>query len=171
MSAFLSHWDEIGAGVLSVGALFVSVMSWLTASRAHQLAERQEERRSPRLEIRLLDACSATRGAMRTFSFHAQIVNPTDTANTVAALELCPRYRRTLPMSLLVAAAPPLDSKEALLSVPVRVDANHTVTGWAHFHIATALLKDATIEGYALVATDTHLNPARVETSVLFKGG
>lgn len=171
MSAFLSHWNDVATGVLSLGAIVVSLMSWMTARRAQRLAERQEERRSPRLEIRLLDAFSATNGTVRTFSFHAQVVNPTDTANTISALELCIQYRRELPMTLLVAAAPARNETETLLVVPIRVDAHHTMIGWAHFDVDTAFLKDAVIDCYALVATDTHLNRTRAETNVLFRGG
>ncbi|MBX3477391.1 MAG: hypothetical protein KF910_07270 [Brevundimonas sp.] len=157
----------IATGLVSLAAFVVAMLSWITAHRAQRLAERQEARRAPRLDLRLINSKVADIEGKRTFVIHLQIANPTDTANSVAALELCIRHRREIPLTLLAPAVPNADESIPVLQMPLRIDAHHTVEGWVRFAVAADLLKGSTIEGYELVATDTHQEKTTLETQVL----
>ena len=157
----------IATGLVSLAAFVVAIMSWITAHRAQRLAERQEARRAPRLDLRLIDSKVSEIDGKRAFAIHLQIANPTDTANSVAALELCIRHRREIPLTLLAPAIPNADESVPMLLMPLRIDAHHTVEGWVRFAVAADLLKGSTIEGYELVATDTHQEKTTLETHML----
>ena len=146
----------IATGLVSLAAFVVAIMSWITAHRAQRLAERQEARRAPRLDLRLIDSKVSDIDGKRSFAIHLQIANPTDTANSVAGLELCIRHRREIPLTLLAPAIPNADESVPMLLMPLRIDAHHT-----------DLLKGSTIEGYELVATDTHQEKTTLETHML----
>ena len=70
-------------------------------------------------------------------------------------------------MTLLAPAVPNADESIPVLQMPLRIDAHHTVEGWVRFAVAADLLKGSTIEGYELVATDTHQEKTTLETQVL----
>lgn len=165
----LSSSDVIATatGLVSFAAFVVAIMSWITAHRAQRLAERQEARRAPRLDLRLIDSKVSEIDGRRAFAIHLQIANPTDTANSVAGLELCIRHRREIPLTLLTPAIPNADESVPVLLMPLRIDAHHTVEGWVRFAVAADLLKGSTIEGYELVATDTHQEKTTLETHML----
>ncbi len=157
----------IATGLVSFAAFAVAILSWITAHRAQRLAERQEARRAPRLDLRLFDSKVADIDGKRSFAIHLQIANPTDTANSVARLELCIRHRREIPLTLLAPAIPSADESIPVLLMPLRIDAHNTVEGWVRFAVAADLLKGSTIEGYELVATDTHQEKTTLETHML----
>ncbi len=157
----------IATGLVSFAAFVVAILSWITAHRAQRLAERQEARRAPRLDLRLIDSKVSDVDGMRSFGIHLQIANPTDTANSVSGLELCIRHRREIPMTLLAPAVSYADESVPVLLMPMRIDAHHTVEGWARFVVAADLLKGSTVESYALVATDTHQEKTTLETHML----
>lgn len=158
----------LAAAILSLAALVCSVLSYLLARQAHGLAERQEERRKPRLQLRLLAAQFVRRPNERFYSFEIELTNPTDAANTVTAIELMLRYKRELPMALRLPAAPAHGSAAAALIAPIRLETNGAALGTASFIVPNKLIKDATIEGYEVVVRDAHQNPSGLEIETVW---
>jgi hypothetical protein len=58
-------------------------------------------------------------------------------------------------------------SDSRTLSVPIRIDAHQTIAGWSYFQIDESLLEGASIDGYPLVATDSHGYPVSVEPIIV----
>lgn len=159
-------WVTAGVAVI---ALIFSILAWHTAANAQKLAERQEARRTPKLEIRLLESFHRSLGQEgRLFAFRILISNPTDTSNAVSALELSIRYRRDLPMSLrLPGISRPEIAEGPTLSVPIRIDAHQVETGWCYFLAPSKLLAGSTTDGYEVIVTDTHMESTGVESLVM----
>lgn len=163
-----SDWVALGAAVVSIGALIYAGLSYRLARRAHDLAERQEARRRPRLALRLLDAKFVRRPNERYYSFEIELTNPTDAANTVTAIELMLRYKRELPMTLRLPAAAEHGAVAAALIAPIRLEANGAVIGTVSFIVPNTHIKDATIESYEVVVRDAHQNPNGLEVATVW---
>ncbi|ENZ81579.1 MULTISPECIES: hypothetical protein [Caulobacter] len=154
---------------VAVVALVFSVLAWRTSAKAQRLAERQEARRTPKLEVRLLESFHRDLGEEgKLFAFKVQIANPTDTGNSVSLLELAIRYRRDLPMSLRLPAIAYRDFGEGHgLSTPFRIDAHQVESGWCYFLAAPKLLAGSVTDGYEVIASDTHQQATGVEVLVM----
>lgn len=155
--------------VVALVALVFSILAWRTSAKAQKLAERQEARRAPKLEVRLLESFHRNLGGEgKLFAFRILISNPTDTSNAVSALELSIRYRRDLPMSLRLPAVLRPDLEDGpILSAPIRIDAHQVESGWCYFLVAPKLLAGSTTDGYEVIVTDTHMDTTGVESLVM----
>lgn len=159
------------AAAISLIALIFAGLSWRTARSAQKLAERQDGRRQPKLEIRLLEAHGpGAAETVRAFDFRLQIGNLADAPNTISRLELCVRFTRGLPLTVRVDGVSREDDRRPGLLTPLRLDVHDTAEGWCHFEIPENLLTDARVTSYVVIATDTHQNETTMETFVLLGG-
>lgn len=164
-----SDWIAFGSGVVALAAFIVSVLGWNTARRAQRLAERQDGRRAPRLDLRVSDARAEVQGDTRFYDLRVQISNPSDNPNAVARIELLIRYTRDLPMTLRLNASPgEAGDADGSLFAPRRLDAQDTAEGLCRFEVAATLLQGAVVESYALIVTDTHQNALSVDAGIIF---
>lgn len=161
-----SDWIAILSGLIALAALLVAVLSWNTARRAQALAERQDERRAPRLDLRVTDARAEVQGDARVYDLRVQVSNPSDSPNAIARIELLIRFTRDLPMTLRINASP-VDAADTL-TAPRRLDAHDTAEGRCRFEVASALLQGAAVESYELIVTDTHQNALSANAGIIF---
>lgn len=166
-----SDWIAIMSGLIALAALFVAVLGWNTARRAQALAERQDERRAPRLDLRVTDARAQVQGDTRVYDLRVQISNPSDNPNAIARIELLIRFARELPMTLRINASPAeAEAGDAVetLTAPRRLDSHDTAGGRCRFEVAAALLQGAVVESYELIVTDTHQNAQSADAGIIF---
>jgi hypothetical protein len=160
--------ESLNPAWISIAALFVAVFAasfafWSarTADRALRLARDQEQRQP--FVMYLVDGYvrSLTSKPYRIYSFLISISNPSDSNNAVARMDLRVSYRTTKnyygAVDIPLALADPAEQFQqgyATLKVPHRIDAHQTVTGWANFEVANAVLQDCMVEKYTTVVLD-----------------
>lgn len=165
-------WADIATAVAAWLALILSILSLFVSWRAQRLTERQEERRRPVLVPYLLDGYVRLNKepAARVYAFLLSVSNPADSDNAVAGMDLHLLYttQASIQMTVKVRADATLgssfcDGSAPPLTVPARIDAHQTISGWAYFRIQEAILNGAVIDGYSVVLIDSHGGRATVE--------
>jgi hypothetical protein len=166
-------WAAIASAIAAWVAALLAYSGARASKRALIIVERQEQRRQPVLVpylvegyVRFVDDGQR----FRLYAFLLSISNPSDADNGIAQLDLHVTYttakglRMTLkvPANAIFAAAF-IGSDSRSLSVPIRIDAHQTIAGWNYFRIDESLLESASIDGYTLVATDSHGYQVSVE--------
>lgn len=162
-------WTDIVVAVAAIAALIVSARSFSVSARALRLSELQEQRKQPRLVPRLLDSYykSLCEG-VRVYSFSLSVANPTDSDNAIAQIEMHLRYRIDDSVSITVKLTPSFgidtsaEDTYRRLTMPSRVAAHDTVSGWCDFVIMPDITNGHIIDVYQIVLTDSH----QVETGV-----
>jgi hypothetical protein len=172
----LSLLIAVVSAVTAILAAGFAYWSARTSQRALRLAERQESRRLPALVLYLADGYlrrNADAGH-RVYAFLISISNQSDSDDAIARLDLRISYRTSgnfraavdVPSSPGPAGGTRSDAY-AKLQTPVRVDSHQTVTGWAQFEVASALLEECTVDGYEVLVTGTHGERATIETAIV----
>jgi hypothetical protein len=170
-------WAAIASAIAAWVAALLAYSGARASKRALIIAERQEQRRQPVLVpylvegyVRFVDDGQR----FRLYAFLLSISNPSDADNGIAQLDLHVTYTKAngLRMTLKVPAnaifaAAFIGSDSQSLSVPIRVDAHQTIAGWSYFRIDESLLESASIDGYTLVATDSHGYQMSVEPIIV----
>ena len=114
----------------------------------------------------------AARG--RVYSFLISVSNPSDSNNAIARLDLRINYRTAA--NFLAAVDIPLSSTdgessqfgaEKVFTVPLRIDAHQTVTGWAHFEVKEVILKNCVVDRYAVMATDSQGERSEIDCGII----
>jgi hypothetical protein len=172
MSLQPSIWLAIAAAAAAWVAAIISFFNVRTARRALRIAQAQEARRKPLLELYLVDGDLRFlhEERARTYAFLLSISNPTDTSNSVAEFGLRINYatKEGVRSSIIVPFDPRVateaDPGGTPLQPPVKVESHQTVAGWLGFRVAYDLIANGEIEDYVIVATDTHGLKALRET-------
>jgi hypothetical protein len=163
MEPVTAFWLDVVRTVAIVAALLVSVASFVVAIRAQRIALRQEARRTPLLVPYYVEGfIRYLPDGGRAYAFLLSVSNPTDTNNSVAAVDLAISYRQgpgevALKLSVNAEAKQHFAASSATpLVIPVTIDAHKTVAGWCFFWLGGAALRDHTIESHQIVIVDTH---------------
>jgi len=157
-------WISALALLVSCAAALISWRSLRNSSRAIALAERQEERRQPQLGIYLANGFRWLVGERQVFGFLVSVTNPTDINNSVARAELQITYlvecgstaicRINHNPGLAEETGKALSS--VVLSLPLRIDAHQTASGWLLFSLQNDLIRNGTIDAHRIILEDTH---------------
>ena len=175
-SISFSTWVSIGSALAAFAAAGFAYWSARSAHRAIRLAEQQELRRRPVLLLYLVDGYVHRHSAddSRFYAFLISISNRSDADNAIARLDLRISYRTSANFCAAVdipagatQAAPFGGQGQATVRVPLRIDAHQTMTGWVHFEIKNALLRDCNVDYYTILVTDTHGERSAVEASLV----
>lgn len=164
------NWTDIVVAVMAVAAFIVSVGSFRVSSRALRLSEQQEQRKQPRLVPRLLDShFERLSDGGRAYSFSLSVGNPTDSDNAIAHIEMHLRYliEDAASMTVKLPACHPPEDCCGRLTIPSRVAAHDTVSGWCDFRLKPNFLSGRTIDGYRIVLTDSHQTETSVDALVV----
>lgn len=172
-------WLDIAPIVISGLALVVTVIFGLrnrgTSKKALNLAERQEERRSSRIDPYVNDSMEWRQTAARVVGVHVVVANPTDAATSLVQAELHLTYdlggTLTMVRVRAEAAAPEnLPTEVAPLALPARLDANDATSGWLLFVLKDGITGGMPIERYDLVTRDVHGKEESIQLGVFREG-
>jgi hypothetical protein len=153
--------------VVSSLSAFFAWQAGQRAARALAISENQEKRRQPRLGIYLvMNGLRRLVPKRQLFGFIVSVSNPTDIDNSVARAELKITYRMENGVSGVcriqhnsaLEANVGSDAKRAacVLSLPLRIDAHQTVSGWLLFALDDDVIGKATVDSHSLILEDTH---------------
>lgn len=171
--------EAIIATVAALAALASAGFAYVVSrqgKRALLLAERQEARRRPSLVLYLSEGYVRHFGgeaAYRLYAFLLSISNPSDIANSVARIDLYVTYttKQSLRMTIKVECKPfqsvEFGDAQNSLSTPFALSSHETSAGWAYFRVEEELLNDSVIDGYSVVATDSHGIPTGIESVIV----
>ncbi len=163
-------WISGMALLVSACSAFFSWRSGRNAARALAISEKQEMRRQPQLGIYFFNGYRRLVPKRQLFGFLVSVSNPTDINNSVARAELQITYSTENDMSAVLRiqhnAALGADigsntvSEESasvtVLSMPLRIDAHQTVSGWLLFALDNDAIHMGTIDAHSLILEDTH---------------
>ena len=158
-------WISALALFVSGCSAFISWRSWKNSSRALDISERQEKRRQPQLGIYLANGYRQQIPGRQLFGFLVSVSNPTDINNAIARAELQVVYLLANDAEVVcrVQHNPKLgedtardNSAATVFSMPFRVDAHQTVSGWFLFVLDDDVIREDTIDTHALILEDTH---------------
>ena len=167
------------AVVSALGALVAAVFAWVSAraaKRSLELAEKQDQRRTPRLVLYLIDGYCQRIGSTRFLAFSVSVSNHSDIDNSVAQIELQVSYTTAAPtkgfcMAVKVphrsALADRIRHNATILSPPLRIDAHQTIAGWVLFEVGDVLIGNGKIDDYAILVSDSHGQACRVEQAIV----
>ena len=152
--------------VVSFFSLLISWRSGKRAARALSISESQEQRRQPRLGIYLVRGYRRRGANRQLFGFLVSVTNPTDSNNSIARAELQITYLLDHNVSV-VGRVPHLEElgKDSLAdatgvanvhSLPARIDAHQTLSGWFLFALDDRVIGDGTVDSHRLILEDTH---------------
>ncbi|MBJ6750974.1 hypothetical protein [Geomonas anaerohicana] len=176
---YLKKYAEVASAGAAWLALLLSVFSILAAWKALRISERQEERRKPLLVPYLQDGYIRREGESIFYAFLLSVSNPTDSDNAVAVADLHITY--ITKGNVLMTIKVPWYNKGAKgfhdenisisFTIPQRLDAHQTVTGWLFFQVEKLLIRGYTIEEYRIVLTDSHGMRAQLEPILIREYG
>lgn len=160
-------WIPALALLVSLISVFLSWRSSRIARRALAISESQEKRRQPRLGIYLSNGYRRLTPKRQLFGFLVSVSNPTDINNSIARAELQITYLLENDVEAVCrlqhnpALGGSTSSGDAVpsatvFSLPLRIDAHQTVSGWLFFALDNDLIGKGTIDSHRLILEDTH---------------
>jgi len=161
-----AFWISVVSVCLAGWSAYNSWRSRHLSARALSISEKQEDRRQPRLEIYLADGYRTQLPNKKIFGFMISVMNPSDINNSIAIAELRVGYLIgednkavcRLPHNPGFAnrdSGSPSSSAN-IFSIPARVDAHQTVSGWLFFAIENSVLGGGSIDSHTICLTDSH---------------
>lgn len=169
----IKHWTDIATATAALVAVIISMLSYSTSNRALSLAERQDLRKKPKLKPILIDSgFDEDFGSNRIYSFHISVGNPTDSDNAIARVELHLQYYATQEALINVkipATKPPTQksSTREYISVPHRIAAHDTASGWFHFEVNKQILNGNPVQSQQVIITDSHQAESTIDVLVI----
>jgi hypothetical protein len=156
--------------LIAIAALAASAISTYfarqagrTARRALGISERDEQRRQPKLQLYLARSYVRSRDGSDLYCFLVSISNPTDIDNAVARSELRAAlqgqdnrevvYRIAHNPELAEGGSAGEGLGNGALSIPLRIDAHQTVTGWLLFELKS---DSALVNSLWIMLDDSH---------------
>lgn len=158
-------WISGLALLVSGCSAFFSWRSGKNAARALAISESQEKRRQPQLGIYLVNGYRRRVPKRQLFGFLVSVSNPSDINNSIARAELQITYllENDVKAVCRIQHNPTLGENAAsdaapatLFSLPVRIDAHQTVSGWFLFALDNDVIRNGTIDAHSLILEDTH---------------
>jgi hypothetical protein len=129
------------------------------------ISEAQEKRRQPQLGIYLANGYRQLVPKRQLFGFLVSVSNPTDINNCIARAELQITYLLETDVKAVcrIQHNPTLRENTApgtipatVFSLPVRIDAHQTVSGWFLFALDNDVIRNGTVDAHSLILEDTH---------------
>jgi hypothetical protein len=173
MEVASANWINVAGLAIALIALTVSFCSFLVSLKAFRLSQKQEARKKPILVPSILNSYVQYLEIekARVYAFLLSISNPSDSNNALAKAELHITYETSaqalvtaqIPSSLTIGEAYAELQDFSLLSMPTRLDAHQTLTGWIVFRVVEEILSDAIVDGYKVALFDSHQTQTDVE--------
>jgi hypothetical protein len=165
-----SGWASTASAVAAWLALLLSIINLGSTLRREN---RREQRQKPLLVPYLQDGLVQILAdkSSRLYAFLLSISNRSDSNNSIREIELRLTYTTAVGVQLTVKLLSDPDSGKAFaeaapraLSMPARVDAHQTISGWSFFRLQQAILERVKqIEKHVLTIIDSHGNEVSVE--------
>jgi hypothetical protein len=159
-------WISVAAFLVSCFSVYLSWRSGKNAARALAISESQEKRRQPQLGIYLANGYRLLAPKRQIFAFLVSVSNPTDINNSIVRAELQITYllEKDLEAVCRISHSPTLaedTSRDAMpaatvFSLPTRIDAHQTASGWFLFALDDDVIGNRTIDSHRLILEDTH---------------
>lgn len=159
-------WVSISALLVAAWSAFNAVRSRGIAARALQISEGQDQRRQPKLGIYLINGYRRLVPNRQLFGFLVSVSNPTDINNSVVRVELQITYTMKDDVSAVLriqhnAALGAIESTvseptASVPSLPLRIEAHQTVSGWLLFSLDNDAIRSGTVDAHILILEDTH---------------
>jgi hypothetical protein len=158
-------WISALALLVACWSAFISWRSGKNAARALAISESQEKRRQPQLGVYLVNGYRRLVPRRQLFGFLVSVSNPTDIDNSIARAELQITYLLDADVKAVcrIQHNPALRENIAddpvqatVFSLPVRIDAHQTVSGWFLFGLDNDVIHNGTIDAHSLILEDTH---------------
>ena len=146
-------WVAALALLVSMCSAFFSWRAGRNAARALAISESQEKRRQPQLGIYLVNGYRRLVPKRQLFGFLVSISNPTDINNSVSRAELQITYVTENDLAVVCRVqhnsalgekvASESASAASILSLPLRIDAHQTASGWFLFALDNDAIRKA----------------------------
>lgn len=158
-------WLSALALVVSCFSALIAWRSMKNASRALSISESQEKRRQPQLRIYLANGFRRLLPKRQLFGFLVSVSNPTDINDSVVRAELRVTYLVVNGAEVVCRLNHNAELREhavtdaaaaTVFSLPARIDAHQTVSGWFLFVVDNEVLRNGTIDAHTLILEDTH---------------
>ncbi len=161
-------WLQYGPFAIAALSLFATVVFGVqtrrTARRALELEQRQEERRDSRVDLSINASVYWPKSASRDrlLGFHVLATNPADRANSLVGAELHVIYSIDGVLTTVkvpyAAVRPPVPAPPGVdpITLPIRLGANDSLSGWLLFDIRGGLTGGWPIDRYDVVVRDVH---------------
>jgi hypothetical protein len=165
-------WMSGLALMVSGCSAFFAWRSGKNAARALAISESQENRRKPKLGIYLVNGYRRLVPGRQLFGFLLSVSNPTDINNSIARAELQITYLLENDVKAIcriqhnctLAESAESGAKSArVFSLPLRIDAHQTVSGWLLFALDNDVIRKGTIDAHRLILEDTHGVPMNTD--------
>jgi len=167
-------WISIAAAAISGTSALIAFLSYRVARQSLRLNQQLADRRAPRLLLSFQEGYVKKNDPHNVYALLISISNPTDIDNSVAQLDLRVEYRPASDFCARVDVPAAADNDDGpnipttvRLVPPLKVAAHQTVVGWVRFQVKRALLMDCKIDGYTVVARDSHGQTSTVEMSII----
>lgn len=167
-------WAPVASVVIAAFSLFAAIANRKTAKKALKLSQIQEERRTARLDVSLMEAVSwrPSNEAWRLIGMRILAVNPTDRDGSLVSAELNVAYTaggsRLMVLKIPHAAAVRGMPKHITpLEMPIGLPSNGAIKGWLVFKINDELVSGAAIEGYDATIRDSRGPTEHIQAWIL----
>ena len=159
-------WIPVLALLVSLISVFLSWRSSRISRRALAISESQEKRRQPQLGIYLANGYRRLTPNGQLFGFLVSVTNPTDINNSIARAELQITYLLEKDVITICrvqhnsavgeSASNNTHQVATILSLPMRIDAHQTVSGWFLFALDNEVIGKGSVDSHRLILEDTH---------------
>jgi hypothetical protein len=159
-------WVAAASLIVAIGSAIVSFFSFRNSTRAVAISERQEKRHSPRLQVYFANGYRRLVSKRQLFGFLVSVSNPTDINNSIARAELqitnllsdgSKTFFRIKHNPEVAQGMDNLKNDAAhVFSLPARIDAHQTLSGWLLFVLDNEMVGNGTVDGHRLILEDTH---------------
>lgn len=170
-------WVPVASAIVAVIALLVALSNRATAQRALLLSQQQEDRRTARLDLSLIEGASWRRRSEghRWIGVHVLAVNPTDRDGAIVTADLHVTYSTPAGSTMVVqvphAGGGALPGGINGLEIPAPLASNGAVAGWLLFRLDDGLVGDGSIDRYDAVVSDSRGPVETVQAWVLREVG
>jgi hypothetical protein len=167
-SSFI-HWFSSSANSIAFASLAIAFVSAVYARRSAKiskrsldLAELQDSRHAPKVNLYLSDAYSFTSEDHSVIVISITLTNPTDVDNSIIRAELGVSYHRMggqsikMKIASLPATSTALTTIADTLNAPITVPSHQSIAGLLVFEPPSMILKESVVDEYSLILSDSH---------------
>lgn len=183
MTSTLLIWAAIISAAAAVMAAWLSARANRIAQRSLELAQNQDARRMPNLELYLVNAyfkrVDGRKG--RVYVFRIRVSNRSEADNSIRAAELSivsvegeADTRKGVNVNIRLSHDPHLvslldETTHETLNIPAKIGAYETLEGFLLFHISESLLNRMTVDAYHLEVVDAQGLASHIQAIVVIE--
>ena len=159
-------WIALGSLVVAIASAVASWFSYRNAAHALKISERQERSRNPQLRVYFANGYRRLTSNQQIFGMLTSISNPTDIDNSIsrAELQVVCRIRDDMMVTFRIQHNPAIGQRPGprsedaahIFSLPARIGAHQTISGWLLFSLENSSIGDGTVDSHRIILFDTH---------------